>query len=87
MIDAAQHNRLQYTDGAERLKEVDENASSVSWHGGSYGISGQPTLQTMYAYDPLDDLTSVSQSGQSRTFTYDSIKRLVQSTNPENGTL
>jgi YD repeat-containing protein len=86
VIDAAQHNRLQYTDGAERLKEVDENASSVSWHGGSYGISG-PTLQTIYAYDPLDDLTSVSQSGQSRTFTYDSIKRLVQSTNPENGTL
>jgi len=86
VIDAAQHNRLQYNDGAGRLKEVDENATSVTWRGGSYGVSGA-TLQTMYAYDPLDDLTSVSQSGQSRTFTYDSIKRLVQSTNPENGTL
>jgi YD repeat-containing protein len=40
---------------------------------------------THYAYDVLDDLTAVTQAGQSRTFVYDSLKRLKQATNPESG--
>ena len=84
-IDPALHNRLQYADGLGRLKEVDENA--ISWQGGTYGFSGQSTYTTTYGYDEQDDLTSVSQSGQSRSFTYDSLKRLVQAMNPESGTI
>lgn len=53
--------------------------------------SGPLTLSTpavtTYAYDTLNDLLSVSQSGRPRTFTYDSLSRLLTSTNPEVGTI
>jgi YD repeat-containing protein len=42
---------------------------------------------TTYGYDALDDLTGVNQSGQMRTFTYDSLKRLTKAVNPESGTI
>lgn len=52
---------------------------------------------TSYAYDALDDLTGVCQggaftgascqSGISRTFNYDSLKRLGTAQNPESGTI
>ncbi|MFN7928346.1 MAG: RHS repeat-associated core domain-containing protein [Blastocatellia bacterium] len=41
---------------------------------------------TTYAYDTLDNLTTVTQGAQTRTFVYDSLKRLKQVTNPESGT-
>lgn len=84
-IDPAQHNRLHYTDGAGRLTEVDENVTA--WQNGTYGISGQSTYKTTYAYNALDNLTGVTQGQQSRSFTYDSLKRLVQAINPESGTI
>src|SRR5258708_28772089 len=34
----------------------------------------------------LDNLTLVSQGSQTRTFAYDSLKRLTSATNPESGT-
>jgi YD repeat-containing protein len=48
----------------------------------------KPPNAVFYGYDALDDLKSVTQSapGQgslSRTFTYDSLKRLATATNPE----
>ena len=55
--------------------------------GGTYGQSGQGNYGTAYNYDVLDDLTSVTQASQTpRTFTYDTLKRLVQASNPESGT-
>ena len=42
---------------------------------------------TNYSYDALGDLTGVNQSGQTRTFVYDSLGRLVQAANPESGTV
>ncbi len=42
--------------------------------------------QTSYSYDVLDDLTTVSQGVQTRSFVYDSLKRLTSATNPESGT-
>jgi len=42
---------------------------------------------TTYGYDALDDLTSVTQGAQTRTFVYDGLKRLMQAINPESGTI
>jgi YD repeat-containing protein len=39
---------------------------------------------TSYGYDALDNLTGVNQSGLTRSFAYDSLKRLVAARNPEN---
>lgn len=51
-------------------------------------------LNTSYGYDGLNNLTSVSQVGNGstdtarvRSFTYDSLSRLLTSTNPETGTV
>jgi YD repeat-containing protein len=43
--------------------------------------------QTSYSYDTLDNLITVSQGVQTRTFAYDSLKRLTSVTNPESGTI
>jgi RHS repeat-associated protein len=58
------------------------------------GTSSAPlSLQTNYTYDPLGNLTSVVQHGatgetaRSRSFQYDSLSRLITSTNPETGTI
>jgi YD repeat-containing protein len=69
---------------------VDENVTS--WQSGNYVLAG-PTYKTIYTYDALSDLTGVSQTDPTssvpltRTFQYDTLKRLVQATNPENGTI
>jgi RHS repeat-associated protein len=44
-------------------------------------------FQTSYGYDPLGNLTSVTQGALSpRTFQYDGLSRLTQAVNPESGT-
>lgn len=40
---------------------------------------------TFYGYDALDNLTSVTQGSQSRTFIYDTLGRLTSQTIPESG--
>src|SRR5579859_2101921 len=71
-------------DGLGRLTSVCE----ISGAAGS-GACSQNTAATgfftSYSYDALNDLTGVSQSGQPRTYVYDSLKRLTQETNPETG--
>ena len=47
--------------------------------------TGSPSYTTSYSYDVLDNLTGVNQGGQTRSFQYDSLKRLVQAFNPESG--
>ncbi|HEX8845109.1 MAG TPA: RHS repeat-associated core domain-containing protein [Pyrinomonadaceae bacterium] len=67
------------SDALGRVTQVYEDPNGVNW-------------LTSYTYDTLDNLTgvsqydSVSQVTQTRTFVYDSLKRLVSSTNPESGT-
>ena len=59
------------------------------------GTTQAPSLETDYTYDGLDNLLSVNQKGGSsnssnwrtRSFAYDSLSRLTQSTNPEAGTI
>ena len=76
VTDAGGRVRRLWTDSLGRLTAVSEDPNN--WN-----------FQTTYTYNGLDDLLAVSQSGQSRSFTYDSLSRLTQSQNPEinvNGT-
>jgi RHS repeat-associated protein len=67
-------------DGLGRLTQTLENDPAGS---------GALTLETDYAYDPLDNLTSVTQKGASgdtpriRSFIYDGLSRLINACNPE----
>jgi len=45
------------------------------------------TLQTSYAYNVLDLLTTAAQGSQTRTYTYDALGRLISDTTPEAGTV
>lgn len=73
-VDEAANQRLTVTDALGRLTQVTEDPM------------GQQH-STTYAYDALDNLKMVQQGVQSRTFNYDSLSRLINATNPENGTI
>lgn len=73
VTDQAGKKRKSVTDGLGRLKEVYEDPT------------GPLNYLTSYSYDVLDNLTTVSQGVQTRTFIYDSLKRLTSATNPESG--
>lgn len=63
--------RERFMDGLGRLTEVIENPSGLNY-------------ATNYAYDALNNLTSVVQnSSRNRSFVYDSLSHLTSSTNPE----
>ena len=63
-----------------------EMSSSLS----GVGACGQHTPQTGYLttnqYDPLGNLTVVTQGAQTRSFSYDGLNRMLSAANPENGT-
>jgi RHS repeat-associated protein len=66
--------RESFRDGLGRLTEVIEDP----------GTSPHLNYPTIYSYDALDNLTSVVQAGsRQRSFVYDSLSRLIRSTNPE----
>jgi RHS repeat-associated protein len=71
--DEAGKVRQSFTDGLGRLSQVIEDPAGLNY-------------LTTYTYDVLDDLTGVNQNGQTRSFVYDSLKRLTSATNPESGT-
>lgn len=72
VTDQAGKARKSVTDGLGRLVSVYEDPSGLNY-------------QTDYAYDTLDNLTTVTQGAQTRSFIYNSLKRLVSATNPESG--
>src|SRR5882672_8802946 len=74
--DQAGKQRKSVTDALGRLAQVYEAPNDPSYN-----------YLTSYSYDTLDNLTSVSQGAQTRTFAYDSLKRLTLATNPESGTI
>ena len=74
-IDQTGKQRESVTDGLGRLVQVYE-APNANYN-----------YLTSYAYDALDNLTEVSQGFQSRSFVYDSLKRLASASNPESGTI
>ena len=74
--DEAGKGRKSCTDSLGRLTQVFEDSSGLNY-------------ETDYAYDVLDNLHSVTQKGSNpaqarvRTYTYDSLSRLVCAANPE----
>jgi RHS repeat-associated protein len=83
VTDQAGKVRRSVSDALGRLVRVDEPDASNSLD----DASGNPVQPTDYSYDALDDLTQVQQGAQTRSFVYDSLKRLTSATNPEGGTL
>ena len=74
VTDQAGKSRKSVTDALGRLTTIYEDPSSLNY-------------STSYTYDLLNNLTQVSQGSQTRTFVYDSLKRLTSATNPESGTI
>src|SRR6185312_17153512 len=70
VTDQESHSRDLYRDGLKRLTEVVEDPGSLAY-------------ATSYDYNALDNLTSVVQGTQSRSFVYDSLQRLTRSLQPE----
>jgi YD repeat-containing protein len=82
-VDSWDENRLhtrRQADLAGRITDVWEDSSGLNLH-------------TQYLYDVLNNLTHVYQAGtgsdnpRTRTFTYDSLSRLLTANNPETGTV
>ena len=74
VTDQAGKQRKSVTDALGRLVQVYEAPAGLNF-------------LTSYSYDALDNLLTVDQGGQVRTFVYDSLKRLSSAANPESGTI
>ena len=85
VTDQDNKQRLSETDGLGRLCKVWEVTSAGSTVVNFNGTNQNSHL-TQYTYDALDNLCTVTQGVQTRTFVYDSLKRLSSATNPESGT-
>ncbi len=89
VTDPTKRWRRSRADGLGRLVEVDE-PTAIAATVASTGCPGtsEPIWVTSYTNDVLGNLTNVLQNGsRPRSFTYDSLSRLLASTNPEVGTL
>lgn len=81
--DQALKQRRSVTNALGQLVRVDEPDATS----GQLGSVTAPNQPTNYAYDTLNNLTTVNQDVQTRTFVYDSFGRLKSATNPESGTI
>ncbi|MEO7144616.1 MAG: hypothetical protein ABI165_14050, partial [Bryobacteraceae bacterium] len=72
--DAAGATRISVADGLGRMQQATEVYQGVNY-------------TTVYDYDALDNLLTVTQGGQVRRFGYDSRGRLTSAANPENGAM
>jgi len=82
VTDQAGKQRRSITNALGQLMRVDEPND-----GNQLGAIDAPNQPTNYTYDILNNLTTVSQGVQTRTFVYDSLSRLKSATNPESGTI
>lgn len=89
VTDQAQKKRMSATNGLGQLTDVweikdwDAETEMVTLPNGSMAYS----YKTSYGYDPLNNLTGVTQgpASMNRTFLYSSLSRLRRATNPESG--
>ena len=87
IVTAYSANEMTITDQAGKQKKSITDAL-----GRLVQVYEDPTLNgfnylTSYVYDPVDNLKTITQGAQTRTFVYDSLKRLSSATNPESGTV
>jgi RHS repeat-associated protein len=82
VTDQAGKLRRPITNALGQLKRVDEPTDATG-----LGSIDNPNQYTSYVYDTLNNLTTVNQGAQTRTFAYDSLSRLKQAINPESGTI
>ena len=80
VTDQAGKLRRSITNALGQLIRVDEPDAS-----GNLGTVASPNQATYYAYDTLNNLTTVNQGIQTRSFAYNSLSRLLSATNPESG--
>jgi RHS repeat-associated protein len=80
VTDQAGKKRRSVTNALGQLMRVDEPNDA-----GLLDLNNAPVQSTNYSYDTLNNLTTVSQGVQTRSFVYDSLSRLKQATNPESG--
>jgi RHS repeat-associated protein len=73
LTDEASKVRTTCADPLGRTVSVTEDPSGLNY-------------QTTYTYDPLNNLTGVTQGTQTRTYVYDWLSRLTQASTPESGT-
>src|SRR6185503_2971871 len=81
LTDQAGKVRRSKVDALGRLVRVDEPDVS-----NNLGSQVAPTQSTSYEYDALGNLTLATQGSQPRNFSYTSLSRLREATNPEVGT-
>jgi YD repeat-containing protein len=74
VTDQTGKSRKGITDALGRLITIYEDPNGLNY-------------LTSYEYDVLDNLITVTQGTQTRTFTYDSLSRLLTAVNPESGTV
>src|SRR5690606_9249601 len=82
VTDQAGKLRRSITNALGHLKRVDEPNDA-----GQLGSVDSPNQKTVYAYDLLNNLITVSQGVQTRSFGYAALSRLTSATNPESGTI
>lgn len=78
--DQAGMRRRSIVNAVKQLVRVDEPNAA-----GQLDVNGVPVQPTNYSYDVSNNLMTVTQGGQTRTFIYDSLSRLKQATSPEMG--
>ena len=82
VTDQAGTLRRSLSDALGRLVRVDEPNDS-----GALDDQNGAVRSTSYSYDTSDNLTTVLQGGQTRSFLYDSLGRLRSATTPEGGNI
>lgn len=77
-----------YADEAGNLRQIWQDAfgRTIEADEPDPANSNRLDIVACYAYDYLDNLNLVSQNGQQRTYSYDDLSRVTQTTTPESGT-
>ena len=89
VTDQAGKQRISRTNALGQLKDVweitasDSATESVSFPTETLSAG----YKTSYAYDTLNNLITVTQGAQTRSFSYSSLSRLLSAINPESGTI
>jgi RHS repeat-associated protein len=90
VTDQAGKQRMSQTNALGQLTDVweirpaDAATEAVSFPNHPEVTAG---YRTTYSYDELNNLTTVNQGIQTRSFAYDSLSRLTSALNPETGTI